>query len=284
MSKSESQKLRKNAAQLVPFIDEPEDFLKRGFYILAKVDEHSDLEYFRKYLSKHNVKYEDKGDKLIVAIYNCYENKEASARLRKEGTGRQGNRFRNISVLRYLPLLEAEDKAIIIGQATKTTVNELRWIPREIYADGGCYVIFDEQEKECLYVGQTKGDPAARADEHFLRKNEGKTPFDKYCKEQFPDARSWLVYLVQVHQCDFLIRKSFFWNIEEYNMYQHLIEEKYKSYINNRPGWLLNIAELALISLFEPKYNINGHAENMIESYGKGRSGNRAIVGKNPEL
>jgi len=258
------------------------DILGRIFVALQRENHpDSDLNYFRNHLlPKYHVPFEDHGDYLVAAINDpILDNNRAVGLLRVEATGPRGPKpiRRHVSIRQDVRFTEPEDRKafreLIYEQMMMTTVEELRYHPRTVYPRGGLYIIWDEYEKECLYIGITGGDPAGRADQHFHRDNNSEVAFDAHCRQDLRQTMPWKVYLIDPAWCDYIVRKSLFWNQEEYNTHMQRIEDEYFYKITNDCSWFLRRAEWAFIALFKPCFNTLGNAYKLLRKRAKKSSG-----------
>jgi hypothetical protein len=250
-------KPHKNARPIAP---SKGDILGRRFIAIKREDQlNSNLDNLRNdFLEKYAVPYRDIDDLLVVSISAL---KYAGDRVRCETC----RIYPKGSVRWYIPYTTLEDGDMLREQARAqkmvTTGREVRYSlkRRSDYPAGGLYVIWEEAERECFYVGMADGDPATRADQHFVRDNKRAfSLFDKYCQEHLIESASWNMYLIEPKWCDSIVRKSLFWDQEEYDAHMPRLENTYSNMITSTPRLFMKHAELAMIKNFSPRYNDAG--------------------------
>ena len=291
--RGEGNKPKADAPKLAP---DPNNVFERMFVRLSASHPDSDLEYFAGgrpksngsgncvgMFEKHGVPYRwvdsSDGEKAVIAaIRHKLIDKHGWALVQREASGHRGVRPRHITTMRYLSYVDLQDWQRAKECARKFEALQVFLQPHKgkdkAMDDGGLYIIWDEQEEKCWYVGQTRGNIPDRVVKHFQRPGqEISLEFDNFCVEKHPHWSSWKVYLLPSQYCDPFVRKSLFWDREDYEKHWPHTEENYQQWISRHEGWNLDQAETALITMLKPQFNVKKNIH-----YKKGREENEYSI------
>src|SRR5215471_4991966 len=133
----------------------PQGILDRRFVKLTKQHSQSDLDFFRVYLPAHGVQFREYDEEALIAA--IADKEYATSVVRHEANSVRSTRKiqRGVAVSLGIAFIDQEDKQYLREKANHLEVSRLpSFLHSSEYPRGSLYIIRDEQEEQCLYIGK----------------------------------------------------------------------------------------------------------------------------------
>lgn len=194
-------------------------------------------------------------------VMAAIKNQVVLDRIRKETGAKRGNQRRYITTEQCFSYIDDQDWELVSQTAPKYEALQVFSSPIEDEAmKGGAYIILDEQEsRKPLYIGRTDGYLQVRIIEHFplfrgrKKHTDESKDFDAFCFRNHPRWKSWKILMLPAKYLHPFVRKSFFWDSEDYESRWPSVEEHYHRFSNNSRHYIRR-AEAYLTTMLDPVF------------------------------